>query len=374
MSDLKLLYFAGHCLALDEKPDFREEVIRTINSEDFDLNRFVFVCSGHLVLQTIYLKFKEHNILEELPEELSSHLEKIYRLNVSRNERILGQVRHIASVLRKADIKPVFLKGSGNLADGVYSDSGERLMNDIDFLVSDNDYLGTAKLLKDEGYLQEEETEDWQEIGKDKHYPSLSHPDYPAYVEIHRLPTDKKYTNILSPDLIQGSMTEVRSWPGCFVPADHHKIMHNFVHGQLSNEGNLLGIVSLRDVYDLYLLSKRFSLKEVLTYFRKTAKVKAYFTMCGKILGLNEAFFSQPNFTFWVLDKRHHLNLSSRYFYKINHSIIFIYQRLAHGYIGLAISMIYSKEKRNYFWSRISNKRWYASHVKLYTRFFKGEN
>lgn len=374
MNDLKLLYFAGHCLALDEKPHYRDEVIRTINSKDFNLNRFVFVCSGHLVLQTIYLKFKAHYIFDEISEELSVHLKNIYELNVSRNEQILEQVKHIALVLSNSNIKPVFLKGSGNLADGVYNDTGERLMGDIDFLVSDDDYLKTAELLKNEGYFQVEEIEKWHEIEKAKHYPSLSHSHYPAYVEIHRLPTDQKYSHLLNSGMIQGAMSEIVSVPGGFVPADQHKIMHNFIHGQLSNKGNLLGIVSLRDVYDLYLLSKRFPLNEVPGFLGETAKLKAYFTISGKILGLDDAFYAEGNFAFWLFNKKHKLSLSSKYFYTIFHGIIFFYERVFESYFMLAVQMVYSRKKRTYFIRRISNKKWYSNHLKLYTRFFKGQN
>ncbi len=373
MSDLKLLYFAGHCLALDEKPDFREEVIRTINSEDFDLNRFVFVCSGHLVLQTIYLKFKEHNILEELQEELSSHLEKIYRLNVSRNEGLLEQTRQIADILVEGNIKPIFLKGSANLLDGLYGDIGERLMGDIDFLVSDNEFLDAAELLLKAGYIKAYEVPQWGDVKKSKHYPSMSHPDYPAYIELHRLPTDKKYLDLFNSQMIREEMNKAKKYSWGIVPSDRHKTIHNFVHGQLANEGYLLGLMSLRDVYDLYLLSKRVSLKEVVSSFRKQNKVKAYFTICGDILGINR-FYSEKNYALKLLKTKQKLNLSTKYFYKVYHTLIFLYQRIIASYVFLIFQVVYSKEKRNYFWSRISNKGWYASHVKLYTRFFKGEN
>jgi len=48
---------------------------------------------------------------------------------------------------------PIYLKGTGNLIDGIYSDIGERIIGDIDFLVPEKDFRTTAELFKKEGYL-----------------------------------------------------------------------------------------------------------------------------------------------------------------------------------------------------------------------------
>ncbi|HAQ21344.1 MAG TPA: hypothetical protein DCR40_19255 [Prolixibacteraceae bacterium] len=54
----------------------------------------------------------------------------------------------ITAILNKENIQPVFLKGTANLLDGLYSDVGERMIGDIDFLVKEEDYLKAAELLK----------------------------------------------------------------------------------------------------------------------------------------------------------------------------------------------------------------------------------
>ncbi len=369
MTDLDLLYFAGRCLSLDDNLDFRNEAIRVINSGTFELERFVFVCSGHLVLQTIYVKFKAHDILDRIPIELSKHLRYVYELNAKRNQGLLLQTKQIADILEMGGVKPIFLKGSANLLDGVYGDIGERLMGDIDFLVADNDFLKSAELLMNAGYEKAYEVSQWSDVKKAKHYPGMSHPDHPAYIELHRLPTDHKYLHIFNFKMIQEEVNDASSYSWGFVPSNRHKIMHNFVHGQLANNGNVLGVVSLRDVYDLYLLSKRFSPAEVLTCFKKQEKVKAYFTICGEILGL-KGFYSRENYAYKVFNFKQKLSLTTKYFYKVFHTLYFLYQRVIVGYIFLVIRAIYSKEKRRYLFSRLFNRKWYGNHVTLYTRFF----
>jgi len=39
------------------------------------------------------------------------------------------------ATLNTAGISPIYLKGTGNLIDGIYGDVGERIIGDIDFLV-----------------------------------------------------------------------------------------------------------------------------------------------------------------------------------------------------------------------------------------------
>jgi len=85
---------------------------------------------------------------------VSIHIsEEIYTLNRTRNEQILLQMKEIKATLNASGISPIYLKGTGNLIDGIYSDKGERIIGDIDFLVSDKDYLAAAELFKNEGYV-----------------------------------------------------------------------------------------------------------------------------------------------------------------------------------------------------------------------------
>ena len=48
---------------------------------------------------------------------------------------------------------PIFVKGSGNLIKGLYEeDIAERMIGDIDFLVSKNKYDLTSKILVEHNY------------------------------------------------------------------------------------------------------------------------------------------------------------------------------------------------------------------------------
>jgi len=371
MNNLELFYFAGKCLSLDENPGFSNEIIDRCKADAVDWEQFVALCSNHLILPAIYLKFKSHGIIEYLPDELSEHLLAIYHLNVKRNSKILKQVNEITSVLNKNKIYPVFLKGTGNLLDSLYSDIGERILGDIDFLVPENDYLLSAELMKKEGYSAVSEIRTYTDVKTLKHYPRLLSADYEAVIEIHRLPVTEKYQSWFNTGIIDREKVMVSSVSGCYVESDRHKIIHNFIHSQLSNEGNLLGIVSFRDLYDLYLLAKRYTVSETLPEIRTKQKAIAYFVFAGKTLSLPYKLYPKSNLSSSLLCKKHSLNLNSSAFYHTYRIIVFITQRIFVRYFGQIINSVYSNKMRQSIIRRISNRKWYGDHLQLYKRFFK---
>lgn len=374
MTNKEVYYFTGKCLGLDENPVFRTEIINMFKNDLIDWQQFITLCSNHLLLPTIYLKFRSHKILEYLPKELSNHLKEIYELNVSRNNNIAKQIKEVTAILNSNRIYPIFLKGGGNLLDGLYSNIGERIMGDIDFLVQEKDYLPTAKLMENQGYSKLKATPAYKDIRYFKHYPRLAHPDFEAVIEIHRIPVNENYLSWFNSQTIESKKKTIALYDGCYVPSDQDKIIHNFIHSQLAGEGNLFGIVSLRDVYDLYLLSKRYPLTEAMIKINAKKKAIAYFALSGLILGLNESFYPKRNLSFKILLKKHTLNLNSSIFFQTYRSIIFFGQRLLDGYVGQIIKAFYSKRKRQYLIRRITNTSWYGDHLRLYTGFFEQKN
>ena len=46
------------------------------------------------------------------------------------------------------NISPIFLKGTGNILEGLYEDVGERMVGDIDFLFSEEDFFKAIDIFK----------------------------------------------------------------------------------------------------------------------------------------------------------------------------------------------------------------------------------
>lgn len=368
MTNNELFYFAGQCLSLDEHPDFRNVIIQLDQADSIDWQDFVQLCSGHLILPVIYLKFLSHNVLSHLPEELSEFLKEIYELNLTRNEQILEQIHALNRILNENKIYPTYLKGAGNLLDQLYNNLGERIMGDIDLLVTEEEYLSAAKLLENDGYSIF--TEPYVDVKSLKHYPRLNKIGSPASVEIHRIPVPEEFTKSYNTDIINKEKREIQSHGSCFVLSDNHKVIHLFIHAQLSNKGNASGIVSFRDIYDLYSLSKRIPISKIIPYIPYKRKAIAYFVFAGNVLNLSKHFYHTETLTARMFALKHKLNLTSTSFFAFNRFLIFMNERIFEKYLRQIVMIFYSKTTRRSLFDRLSNPLWYKDHLNLYIHFF----
>jgi len=370
MNKKELFYFVGKCLMLDDDPEFKKVIIDKIDSDEIDWLNFTAICSNHLILPVIFLKFRKHGVIEYLPDELQEYLREVYELNHKRNNSILEQLREITVVLNKNEIFPLFLKGAGNLLDGVYEDIGERILADIDFWVEEKDYLPAARVLEADGYAIVNPFDyDFESLN---HYPMIMKPGAPVHVEIHRL-ISKNRKNRIGSDIVARERKNVATQNGCFVLSDKYKVIHNFIHSQLDHVGHQNGIVSFRDIYDLYLISKRITLVGVLSEIKSKRKAEAYFVMTGKAFGLDGSFFQgqRLNLSSWVFLKKHDLNLRSPVFYRINNALVTGYHRLFVEYWDVMLQSFHSEKLRRSVLSRLSDRKWYAGQFKIAVSYFK---
>ena len=131
MLNSELYKFACKCLLLDKNSQFEIEVKNKFKSGQIDLERFVLLCSNHLVLPAIYFRLNNAGLFEYFPLDFELHLKEIYHLNKKRNNEILLQIEELSNVLQNHDIEPIYLKGTGNLMDNLYSNISDRMIGDI---------------------------------------------------------------------------------------------------------------------------------------------------------------------------------------------------------------------------------------------------
>ena len=179
---------ACQCLVLDENQEQIKAIKQKFISEEVDLDYFIKLCSNHLVLPAIYLRLHNAGIVSLFTEEYANHLENIYLLNKKRNIDILAQINEISNQLSTKSINPIYLKGTANLIDNLYSDEGIRMIGDIDFLVKDEYYFKTVENLFLLNYENQHKT--YEHPGTFKHFPRLFKKGVPADVEIHRIPVN----------------------------------------------------------------------------------------------------------------------------------------------------------------------------------------
>ena len=167
MNYKETLYFVAKCLTISLEDKNRQQVGKRLQSETIDWDAVVKVSTAHLVFPALYCNLKRADFLQYLPQELVSYMEHITNLNRRRNEKIIAQVKELNSLLLAHSVTPIFLKGSGNLIAGLYEDIAERMVGDIDFIFSKEDYPKAITVLRNNGY---------DDSGKYKyHFPEQRH-------------------------------------------------------------------------------------------------------------------------------------------------------------------------------------------------------
>ena len=369
MTNLEMFYFVGRCLSIDEHPEFRDVIVQKISDDEIEWAQFVRLCSNHLILPVIYLKFKTYKLIEHLPEELAEFLKEIYDLNLARNEQILLQINDILKLLNANQIYPTFLKGTGNLLDGLYSDKGERMIGDIDFLVPAEDYLKAARILEEDGYVKNPNFV--SDSLNPKHYPSLFKVGVPAIVEVHRMIVPQRYGKMFNFEILEKKRIVTFSDANFFVLSDFHNTILNFIHSQLSHGGHLNGIVSFRDIYDLYLISRRIKAFSVIYYIQHKRKAVTYFVFAGRALNLPTYFYPKVTIGSKLFYLKHSLNHTSAVFYNANRIILFFYDKIFYVYLKILIQSVYSQKMRHTVLSCLSRKDWYRDQYITLSNFFR---
>lgn len=361
MLNSELYQLAFRCLIADKQSDATEEIKNKVFGKEETLFRFIHLCSNHLVLPAVYIRLKKAGLTEFLPIDFNEHLNDIYALNVRRNKEILQQINEINNQLNTENIEPIFLKGTANLLDGLYANSGDRMIGDIDFLVQDKDFLKTTDLIQKLGYKTDEKIYD--DIKSLKDYPRLYRNDVPADIEIHRLPVIPKYSKVFSPEVIFKEKKQIPGKINCFVPSDKHKLIHTFIHSQLSNKGYKLKMAPLRDLYDSFLLLQSVNMEEVLAGIEEKQKAKIYFDFVS-ILSTDQSEFENLNSKSKEYFNQHNWFMNHP---KLHHFYIKFYQ-VEHVVVNRVFKAFFSKSVFKNLFVRISDREWWKK------RFLKGLN
>lgn len=177
--------------------------------------------------------------IQGIPQDIREYFEVIRSANLTRNNQILEQCREIAYICGRNNI--IFLKGTSWLVEK--SPYMNRMMRDIDVLVSADQVADLEKLLISNGYKVMES----YMVGDSYHRRPLIAADHCASVELH---TEVSYWPDLLPaqEIFQNAILTPESFK---IPSLQHRILHNTIHAQKSNGDWLGGKISFRDILDL---------------------------------------------------------------------------------------------------------------------------
>ena len=186
-------------------------------------------------------------------------------------------------------------------------------MGDIDILVEQKDWLNSVDLLINEGY-QNHYLIDRSETGNFKHFPGLFKKGEPAIVEVHQNLLQKKYEKKFSSDFLMNHFNISEGKNKLPVPDKNFLFLHCILHSMLDHKAYISAHIRLREIFDIYSISKDVNTSELLEeypFFHK--QILAIIHLTGKLTGIrlsdNKISFSSRLFLF-----RHSINLKFRFF------------------------------------------------------------
>ena len=257
MNYKETLYFVAKCLTISLEEKNRDEIEFILKTTDVDWDTVVKVSTGHYVFPALCCNFQRANFLHYLPEELVTYVKHITNLNRDRNEEIITQARELNTLLLANNITPIFLKGTGNLLAGIYDDVAERMVGDIDFIFSKEDYPKAIKLLRNFDYSEVIKYDYHYPEGK--HYRRLQKEHAIAAIEIHsEILGIEKYRKEFNYSVVEKDsqvINEVR------VLSYANKLNLSIIANQINDHGFEYKTMALRNAYDVFLLSKKTNAK-----------------------------------------------------------------------------------------------------------------
>ena len=265
MNYKETLYFIAKCLTISLEEKNRDEIEIILKTTDVDWDTVVKVSTSHYVFPALYCNLKRADFLHYLPQELVSYMQYITNINRERNKKIIQQAKNLNSLLLANNIRPIFLKGTGNLLADIYEDIGERMVGDIDFILSKEDYPTGVIILREFGYSEVKKQEYYYD--EFRHYRRLQKDNNIAAVEIH---TDflsiRKYTNEFNYNFVAKDTQIIND---VAVLSYANKLNLSIIANQINDNGFYYKTIALRNAYDVFLLSKKTNAKAALSALDK---------------------------------------------------------------------------------------------------------
>ncbi len=281
MNYKETFFFIAKSLTISFEEENRGLIEHTLKTAKMDWELVVKISTSYYVFPAIYCNFKRANFLKFLPSDLVEYMEYITDANRARNNQIIKQVKSLNSLLLENGVKPIFLKGTGNLLQGLYDDIGERMIGDIDFLFSKKDFLKAINILKKDNYYIPDGQLDY--FHGFRHYSRLVKKDNIAAVEIHKEVTLEKYRSEFNYDMISSDTQNINDF---LLLSFENQFSLSIISSHINDYEFNFTKFSLRNAYDVFLLSKRVDSKKIISGFLKLrTPLNCFLANCNLVFG-----------------------------------------------------------------------------------------
>ena len=354
MNYKETLFFVAKCLTINHEAHNKRIVEEILQSNTIDWDEVVKLSTAHFVFPALYCNLKRASFLSYLPEDLVDYMKYITKLNRERNEEIIIQAKELNTLLLAHNITPIFIKGTGNLLEGLYEDIAERMVGDIDFLFSKEDYPRAIELLENNEYSHNYKI-DFLFTSKKRHYPKLVHQKKIAAIEIHKKLLDEKYTQEFNYNFIKKSTQIIN---GVSVLSFEDQLSLSIAASHINNNGFEYKNITLRNAYDVFLLSKNTIAKKAFKKFNTLEHLLNSFLASSYIM------FNNPKTLEYTTSKKIEKYLT--HFNKLIDDKKLLEQevkkkmrkRMINRRVEIIFKSFFYKNYRTWLYKRITNKNW----------------
>ena len=350
MNYKKNLYFIAKCLTISLEEKNRHEIEIILKTTDLDWESVVKVSTAHYVFPAIYLNLNRADFLKYLPADLVDYMKHITDLNRDRNKQIISQAQDLNTLLLNNNITPIFLKGTGNLLEELYKDIAERMVGDIDFLLSKKDSSRAFEILKSDNYYTPENL--INNPPDHRHFPRLVKQENIAAVEIHKEVIIEKFRGEFNCEMISEDVQIINKFS---LLSFENQLSLSIISSQINDRGFELKNFSLRNAYDVFLLSKKVDTKKVISKFTKLKNpLNCFLANCELVFGDLESIVYHNTKESENYLKVFNKSLFKRQFnLKVNFTLtrIILIRRF-----GVVLKSIFNSEYRKWLLNRIKSK------------------
>jgi hypothetical protein len=365
MNYKETLFFVAKCLTINHEEHNKIIIKNLLKSNAVDWDAVVKLSTAHYVFPALYCNLKRASFLSYLPEELVEYMKYITDLNRDRNKEIIEQAKELNELLLQNKITPIFLKGTGNLLEGLYEDIGERMVGDIDFIFSKEDYLKAIQLLTDNGYNQRPKqniVKLWSNLlvnSKHRHFPRLIHKNKISGIEIHHSLIKKIYRHEFNYNFVKDSIQLVENFS---VLSFENQLSLSIAAYHINNNGFEYKGIALRNAYDVFLLSKKTTAKNAFSKLNTLEHpLHCFLACCYEVFNKPETlqYFESKKierylvlFYRYINDRKLAAQKAEKKFSKINRKKKFLYR------FDLILGSFFHKENRSWIYKRVTDKNW----------------
>ncbi|QOD60506.1 nucleotidyltransferase family protein [Polaribacter haliotis] len=353
MNYKETLFFVAKCLTISLEKKNKHEVEQQLKTQEIAWDAVVKISTAHYVFPTLYCNLKRANFLLYLPEELVEYMQHITNLNRERNEQIISQAKEINELLLSHNITPIFLKGTGNLLEGLYEDIAERMVGDIDFIFSKEDYLYAIEVLTANNYAKVIKSD--YDFPQFKHYPRLQKENRIAAVEIHKELLLEKYAKEFNYNFVKKTAQNIN---GITVMSFENQLSLSIIAKQINDAGFHYKNIALRNAYDVFLLSKKTTAIDAFQKFDTLQNpLNCFLSICYTTFNnVNSLNYTKTPETkkYLAIYNEHLINESKRNSdHKKKSTELFLKSRMS-----IIYKSIFNKEHRKWLLKRITDKNW----------------